>query len=985
MLLIVSLLVGIVAGLGQEIPDLQFEGRTIGRIEFDPPEQPLPRAELDRLLPFQIGSSLRRAEVRAAIQKLYQTGRFSDISIDVELDDGLAVMRIATQPTYFVSQVKIDGVADPPNLGQLTTATKLDLGGEFADNDLKQATENMLDRLRANGLYGAKVTYEVGRIPATEEVNVRFQIEPGKRARFDGVRLMGEPSETADKTIRATGWRRGIGPILLPGWREATENRIQNGVEGVRKNSQRGDHVQARVTLQQLDYHDKTNTVTPTLVIDGGPVLQVQVTGAKVSNSRLRQLLPIYEERSVDRSLLLEGQRNLVEYFQSQGYFDAEVEFAEKTLDNNVRTIDFSVERSVRHKLKHIEITGNQFFDDATLRERLSVTEASFPRSRVGRFSQQLLQDDRETIRDLYRANGFRDVEVMSKAIDNYEGRANSVAAQFDVKEGSQWRVNQLTIEGAPPEDLEYLRSIAQSNDGQPFSDASIAGDRDSILSYYYNNGYPRATFDWVQTDAPAPNRVNLRYTVVLGKREFVRTVLIRGLNQTNPSLVASRISVKDGDPISQSQISESQQKLYDLGIFSKVQTATQNPDGDEESKNILFAFDEARKYSFTVGGGAQLARIGGGVTTLDSPAGQYGFSPRLSLGISRLNFLGLGHTVSLQTLVSTVEQRALLSYTAPQFTGNENLALTFSGLFDNSYDVRTFAAKRYEGSVQLAQRLTRANTIQYRYTFRHVTVDAGTLKISPELIPLLSQPERVGQLSVSFIEDRRDDPTNTRRGFYNTVDVGFAARQLASQTDFTRIVLRNSTYHRLGRDLVLARSLQFGYIQRLRGLPEIPLAERFFSGGASSDRAFPDNQAGPRDGETGFPLGGNALLFHETELRFPLIGENVGGVLFHDMGNVYSDIRNVSFRYHQQGMQDFNYMVHAVGFGLRYRTPVGPLRVDLAYGLNPPSFVGFKGTLQDLLACNPNLPPAQLPAACQSIPQSINHIQFFFSLGQTF
>ena len=185
-------------------------------------------------------------------------------------------------------------------------------------------------------------------------------------------------------------------------------------------------------------------------------------------------------------------------------------------------------------------------------------------------------------------------------------------------------------------------------------------------------------------------------------------------------------------------------------------------------------------------------------------------------------------------------------------------------------------------------------------------------------------------------------------------------------------------------RDLVLARSLQFGYIQRLGGSALIPLPERFFAGGASSQRAFPDNQAGPRDvgsngsGATGFPLGGSAMLFHSTELRFPLVGDNVGGVVFHDMGNVYSDIRNVSFRFRQNSVNDFDYMVHAVGFGIRYKTPVGPIRIDLAFSPNPPKFNGFSGTLQDLINCS-------TARSCQTVPRSISHFQFHFSLGQTF
>src|SRR4029453_6917591 len=155
----------------------------------------------------------------------------------------------------------------------------------------------------------------------------------------------------------------------------------------------------------------------------------------------------------------------------------------------------------------------------------------------------------------------------------------------------------------------------------------------------------------------------------------------------------------------------------------------------------------------------------------------------------------------------------------------------------------------------------------------------------------------------------------------------------------------------------------------------------------------FSFNQAGPRDTgaavvpggptsqPTGFPLGGNALLFNNVELRFPLRGANIQGVLFHDMGNVYSTLSNVSFRMRQRDLSDFDYMVHAVGFGIRYRTPIGPFRVDLAYSINPPSYLGFGGSAEQLLQCNPNLPVSQLPSFCQASPQRVSHFQFFFSI----
>ncbi|MEO8098823.1 MAG: outer membrane protein assembly factor BamA [Acidobacteriota bacterium] len=958
-------------------------GQTITRIDFSPADQPLPREELDRLLPMHPGDTVTAGGVREAIEKLYLTGRFADVAVEAEPAAGGVILIFNTEPTYFISRVSIRGENEPPNRNQLTTASQLDLGMPFREDAVEAAMARMQERLKANGLFQTTIRYHVDLVDSTEEASIYFDLDAGTRAKFDDIQMMGEFVQSKDSLVKKTGWRRGLRYVPLPGWKQVTDNRIQSGLENLRRALQKDDRLQARVTLDDLGYDAATNRITPQLTISSGPVIEVRATGGKVSQGRLRQLIPVFQERTVDRGLLLEGEANLIDYFRSQGYFDTTVKHVQTQPAPDRTLIEYQIERGEQHKLRGISIAGNTYFDNATLRERMYIQPATLLRFRSGRYSPRLLEQDLETIRALYRSNGFRKVEVTSKVVEN-PLRHTDITVNIQIVEGPQWIVGSLELAGGSREDLRYLRSILRSTEGQPFSEANIAADRDTILAYFYNNGYPDAGFNWTQSDGADEGTVDVAYSLQTGAQQYIRGVLVRGLETTDPALVLDRIRLRDGDALSQSQIGESQQRLYDLGIFARVQTAVQNPEGEEESKYVLFYADEARKYSFNFGIGAQLARIGGGGNTLNSPAGSTTFAPRVSLGLSRINFMGLGHTISLQTLASTQQRRALLNYLAPQFKGHEGLALSVSALFNDSRDVRTFAARRWEGSVQLSRRFSKANTGQFRFTFRRVTLDESTLNISRELVPLLSQPVRVGLVGGTFFRDRRDDPVDSKRGTYNSVDLALASKAFGSQTSFSRMVLRNSTYHPFRRELVLARSVQFGYIQRLGGLAQIPLAERFFAGGASSQRAFPDNQAGPRDLRSGFPVGGTALFFHSTELRFPLIGDNLGGVLFHDMGNVYSDISNLSFRVRQRNLQDFDYMVHGAGMGVRYRTPVGPIRIDLSYGANSPRFFGFNGTLTELLAIPPGTPLCQ-EASAQCTNQRISRFQFHFSLGQTF
>jgi outer membrane protein insertion porin family len=235
-------------------------------------------------------------------------------------------------------------------------------------------------------------------------------------------------------------------------------------------------------------------------------------------------------------------------------------------------------------------------------------------------------------------------------------------------------------------------------------------------------------------------------------------------------------------------------------------------------------------------------------------------------------------------------------------------------------------------------------------------------------------------------------------------VDTGVAGNFFGSQRSFVRTLVRNATYTSIGHNLVFARQTQIGAITPFNvpagttSYDAIPLPERFFGGGSVSMRGFGDNQAGPRDigtpteqpgtptnQATGFPIGGNGLLFNTFELRFPLLGANISGVLFEDMGNVYTSFSDISLRYRQKNDQDFNYAVQAPGFGIRYKTPLGPVRVDLAYALNPPHYLGFNNneTIQQLITCT----KAEIGVSkrCTATPQRLSHFEFFFSIGQMF
>jgi outer membrane protein insertion porin family len=961
----------------------KYEGMTITIIHFDPPAQPLEASELHDILPVKMGQPLHITDVRSAIERLFATGRYADVQVNAQpYRDGVA-LTFVTKASWFIGSISILGKpSSPPTIGQLENASNLDLGEPYTEAKLKEGISAQQRLLESNGLFRGRIQpfFDWESTAEYQQVNIRFGVESGPRAHFTTPVLTGDLKMDAGRILTATKFRRW----LIHTWKPMTQTRMRQALDGVRSLYQKENRLEAQVSLESMKYDPETNSAIPTLNIEAGPRIQVNPIGANISRGKLRRYVPIFEEHAVDHDLLVEGSNNLRDYLQSQGFFEAQVQFKEQAVINDKANIDYLINTGERHKLVKIGIDGNRYFTTPSIRERMFLQTATFLQFPHGRFSENLLRRDREAIISLYQSNGFRDVKVNARIEDNYGGKTGEIAVFITIEEGPQYFVGELKIEGIERLNAESIRARLSSSPGQPFSEFNVAVDRDTILAQYFEKGFPNATFEWNSTPAAEPNRIDLRYVIREGRQQFVREVLITGNHTTRSQLINRNITLSPGDPLSPTEMTDIQRRLYSLGVFARVDTAIQDPEGETDSKYVLYNLEEARRYSMAVGFGANLGMIGGCRTCFDAPAGTPGFSPRVSFDIARNNLWGLTHTLSLRTRFSTLDQRALLNYSWPNFRMHENLTISLTGLYERAQDVRTFNFLREEGSVQLTQRWTKAITLFYRYTYRRVSV--SDLKITEFLLPILAQPVRVGIAQFNAVQDRRDDALDPHKGIYNTLDLGVAERIFGSQRNFLRFLARNATYHQVSRRLVLARSTQFGDIYAFRftgnALDFIPLPERFFGGGGTSHRGFPDNQAGPRDPSTGFPLGGTALLFNQTELRFPLIGENIGGVLYHDMGNVYSSVKDLSFRVKQHGLDDFDYMVHAAGFGLRYRTPIGPVRVDLGYSINPPHFYGFNGTQEDLFKAGVT-PCATSPNLCSQ--QNVSHFQFFFSLGQTF
>ena len=587
------------------------------------------------------------------------------------------------------------------------------------------------------------------------------------------------------------------------------------------------------------------------------------------------------------------------------------------------------------------------------------------------------------TLLAIYQSRGYLDARVTPAIIDNYGNVPGRRYVSLIIDEGERTTVHALTVQGVDaPTESKLLASIV-SKPGQAFSQEAAHTDRDHILDYLGDHGFTHPAANWRTTPASVVHQVDVEFQVVPGEQEHIKQIVVLGDEHVRRTLVNRQLRIHEGDPISQSALQESQRKLYDLGIFNQVQIIPQDQPTSETGKTLLVGLEESRRWILGYGGGFEIQKLGS-----NDPSGQYKASPRLSLSLSRLDVGGRGQTFSMGGRLSSIDTGANMGYVIPRVFNRDDLSLHLNGLIDRSRDVLTFVADRKEGSISIEKRFSTSTLLVGQYDFRRVAALGIGDKISGVNAYVLGRPQPVAMLGGSFAQDRRDDPTDATRGTYTVVNAGITSQYLGSQANFLRFTGQNSSYHQINSHLVFARKTQIGIIAPYgrsyqvdipagNGQPAqtistntIPLLERFFMGGSESMRGFSINQAGPRDLITGFPIGGNALFFNSFELRTFFAQRRMGLVFFEDAGNVYSSVRFMRlFKFTQSSPQDFNYTAQAIGAGIRYKTPVGPIRFDVGYNLNPPRY--------NVVPTINGVPTTEV--------RRLTNLQFFLSIGQSF
>jgi outer membrane protein insertion porin family len=901
-------------------------------------------AAIARVVETPVGQPLTIAAVRDTISHLFSLGRFDDIRVDATLADGNHVaLRYELSPIHPVTSIQFTGPVNAPGIdtGAMRKAVVDRYGTSPSLGQVDEMRQIVGDVLREQGYLQPEIRPRADIAHAPDRATLVFSIEPGPRTVVGEIDIVGIPATSRAELLGRLKLAPG-GPYR----RDALNERIDRYVADRRK----------------AGYYEAKVAVTPTLVngdrtanlllsVMPGAHVRVVFSGDLLPENKRADLVPVEREGSVDEDLLEDSTNRIEDYLRGQGYRDARAPHAREETNREL-LVSFDVKRGPEYRVDRLEIAGNASLPLPDLAPVLKLRDGQ-------PFAESRLDADIAAIEDLYHRRGFVDAKARAaeepQPADPGAGFV-PLRVRIVVNEGPRTIVSDVRIQGNGSVSEATLKDELGLQPGRPYFDTQLVIDRDAIQRRYADLGYPSVTVDANPNFSADRTSAAPVFTVREGTRVFVDHVLIVGNVRTNTDTIERELQLKPGDPLSEAAKIETRRRLAALGLFRRIQVAELGH-GGEAKHDVVVTVEEspATTVVFGLGGEGRLVTQG----TSD----RLDVAPRGSFGISRRNLFGKNRSVSLFTSASVrlrtiddqfaaPEYRAIGTYIEPRIF-NTPADVLISGTFEqqarSSFDfARRGASAEIKRHVTPEVQLFAGYQLQRTRLF-NVRIDAADQPLIDRLFPQV----RLSSVSSSAIRDTRDDLVDPGAGEYLSGNIQVAGRQIGSEVGFAKTFLRAQLFRTIpqSKRLVFAGNaslgLATGFLREGTDKADLPASERFFAGGDTTVRGFSLDALGTPStlDKNGFPIGGNATIILNAELR-ATVWPSVQAVGFFDAGNVFSLATDL----------DVREMRGAVGFGVRYRSPVGPIRVDLGFKLHREEFEGPPARREGLTALHISL-----------------------------
>ena len=938
-----------------------FIGETVVEVKLAVNGQIVEDASVNELIETQVGQPLSMRHVRESLTHLYSLGRFGGVKVDVSSHLSGVTLQFDLSPLDVIGQIDFRGQLGLP-VDELRRTVEQAYGLLRNSGAIEAVSGALRTLYRRRGFLRSHIDLSANGSQIGQRLV--FDIDAGRRARVARVSISGVSSPALNRSIvERLGLTRGtsydgssLDERLLDyeaelrdqGYFEASfSHDMEEGVDG--------------------------ETVNVLLNMRRGPRVSVAFSGDSLSGIDIDELVQVEREGSVNEDLLEDSGRAITEHLQRLGYRDAVVSH-ERVTEGDALSIVFDVSRGELFEISEIIIRGNVTIDRVSLASLLGIN-AGDP------LVMRELDGGLDAIVRRYNQLGFTTAAVTA-SVNRLaaDGRTDSVAVscELEVTEGAQTFVRSMSVEGNVSMPEAFLESEFNAAIGRRYFSSDIEASQTLILARYLNEGYEQASVSVERRFDDSLNFVDVVFRVHEGVQVLVDHILIIGNQRVSSQAIRRETTLRIGRPLGLDEVAETRRRLNALGMFRRVDIR-EFSHGRTDRRDVIIEVEEAPATVLSYGGGLEVSqRLRRRTGTESSQAVErIELAPRGFFEIGRRHLFGKNRSINLFTRASVRRKNDPIDPVLAEST----TALGFNEyrMLATYREPRTFGLGwdvLIQGHIEQAIRpgfdlfsrggtaqFTRQSSLTDRTTFsyrlgKNDTTNRELNREDSNIVDRLFPDVRLSSFSGSHVRDTRDDPFEPRRGSLLGIDTEVALRAVGSEVGFSKTFLQGFIYRSIadnGRLIFaggarLGMAWRFPYKDRVSGgvLDDlvlgaaIPISERFFAGGDTTIRGFaldrlgaPIDQVGGTVDEAGFPQGGHAVFILNGEFRVRLT-RSIGFVTFLDVGNVFHRVSHLDVRRLRAG----------TGFGIRYASPLGPIRVDLGFKLGERHKFGCGETL---------------------------------------
>jgi outer membrane protein insertion porin family len=894
----------------------QMSGKTVSSISFEAPLVGLSSEELLSTTKLEPGNVLSPYSLEQAVGYLERRGIFENVDIETIVNGNQIELTFLLTPSLLIRNVRFSGNVSLTR-EELKRMARIRPQSLFKLESVAGAKARILEGYEEAGFFAPSIRIEYRQLSDSPLISVVFVIDEGYRSRIANITLNGSfPPDTLDVRERFLGYATG---------RDASQSNLKELgtilLAGLRKEG----YLEAFVRIERLVYEPLSGDVNIQYKVETRDPLTLNFVGNNLlSTAELLDLLRI-DTRTVPfgPNAIPNLSRLIKKKYQENGYYKVSVGINQKKKAGNRRIFELTINEGKRYHIEKISFEGLNETTPVELKNQMLTSEKKlFPFSHwfPGYLIEETLEDDIFNLQEYYFSLGFLNAQVRANPVEINDD--DELELTILVSENPQSYLETVEIvweDLVQTEPSEWARTAqllsltSQISDGIPYDDRTIENERKRLLREVEALGHPNARVKSVYKHEDS----RLSYFITPGKQTTISNVIIRGNRNTHDYVIERELLISPGEKWEPKKIRESEQGLYRLGVFRNANIHAEDNKIDESNETLVVDLSERDTGSIELGAGFNTEE-GIGISTELAQRNLYGTGNRLSLSIngffnSGSQFLDAG--------------RVQLSFTNPRLFSTRIRFLAEIFLQNEVQFIDEFSFDRVGGTSTFSYPLAKGATLSLSASVFHEEV----FDVPSDII--LSEDDEgstfYSMLSSQLRYDRRDDVFNPRSGFLTSIGGRWLAPAIGSDVSFFGINARATTYLPLSDNFTWATNLNFQIKEPFGNTDAIPLSRRLYLGGRSTLRGFSPHSIGPR-GVDGNVAGGDRSLVLSSELLYDF-KNNIVALVFLDAGNTRL-AHEGTFIGDPESLTSLRY---SPGFGVRYRTPIGPLGFDVGFPLS--------------------------------------------------